>query len=80
MSALQLQTSSRIIEAMGPMIHDRQKVDQVIGFIIKLKNGFAPCQYTDDEMRMLLKEATEQTQKGQWITHEEMKKEVLSWH
>lgn len=80
MSALQLQTSSRIIDAMGAMIYDHQKVDQVIGFIIKLKDGIAPCQYTDDEMRMLLKQATEQTQEGQWISHEEMKKEVLSWH
>ena len=63
MSAAQVIASKKFLEAMGPMIHDRQKVDQVIGFIIKLKNGFAPCQYTDDEMRMLLKEATEQTQK-----------------
>ncbi len=36
MSALQLQTSSRIIEAMGSMINDKQKVNQVIGFIAYL--------------------------------------------
>lgn len=36
MSALQLQTSSRIIDAMGAMINDQQKVDQVIGFIAYL--------------------------------------------
>lgn len=40
MSAAQLQTGTRILEAMGPMINDSRKVDQVIGFIIKLKEDY----------------------------------------
>ena len=36
MSAAQALASRQFLEAMGPMINDKQKVDQVIGFIAYL--------------------------------------------
>jgi len=79
MSAAQALASKQFLEAMGPMVSNKQKMQRVIQFIYHLQDD-APCQYTDDEMRVLLAQATEQTKQGQWISHEDLKAEVLSWH
>lgn len=79
MSALQLQTSSRIIDAMGAMINDAPKVDQVINYIIKLRNEVEPCQFSVDEMRQILAEGTAASRRGEGKSHAQFAKEVESW-
>jgi len=80
MSALQLQTSSRIVEAMGSMIYDAPMVNQVINYIITLRNEVEPCQFSVGEMRQILADGTAAARRGEGKPHAQFAKEVESWY
>ena len=39
----------------------------------------APCQFSEDEMRSLLAEATQEAREGHYTTHKDFKREAASW-
>lgn len=41
--------------------------------------GFAPCQFTKDEMRTILAESVAEARSGQGTLHEDFKREMASW-
>jgi len=79
MSALQAVASEQFINAMGPMVNDKQTMNQVLAYIALLRHQAEPCMYTKDEMHDILAASIADVHAGKGTTHTDLKKEIAQW-
>ena len=79
MSTVQAMVSDRLLYAMGSMVEDERKVSAVIRYINALRDEQAPCQFSENEMREILAQATLDVRAGKGTLHDDFKREMASW-
>ena len=92
MSAAQAIASSRFLNAMGPMIEDEQKMnevlnyivslreDGVLNYIVSLREDGAPCQFSTEEIIAFANKAEREYAEGLgMMSHSDFMQEVATW-
>jgi len=78
MSAAQALASKQFLEAMGPMVSNKQKMQRIIQFIYLLQDD-APCRFSEEEVVAMGHVAVERAKQGIGIPHNEAKQIAAQW-